>query len=270
MVSITDNELKKLTDYIRANYGISMKEEKRVLITGRLYKALEEKKFKSFSEYYDYILSDKTGEAVGTLANNITTNHTFFMREVNHFHYFRDKVLPALRVKEKDFRIWSAGCSTGEEPYTLAMILDEFFGREKPLWDTKVLATDLSGKVLEKAASGIYLNEEIASLPPQWKLNYFNSMDSQKSVMIDKIKNEVIFRRLNLMEKSFPFRKKFHVIFCRNVMIYFDAQTKMELVQKFYDHMEPGGLLFIGHSETLNRDETNFSYVMPAVYRKEK
>ena len=270
MLSITDKEFRKLAGYIKKNYGINLKEEKRALVVGRLHNVLAEKNFKAFSEYFDYVISDETGEAVGTLVNKITTNHTFFMREPDHFYYFRDKALPAAAAmaKDKDLRIWSAGCSSGEEPYTLAMIIDEFFGREKCLWDTKILATDISEKVLEEAARGIYSNEKTAALPPTWILNYMKKIDSKKSVISEKIKNEVIFRKFNLMEK-FPFRRKFHVIFCRNVMIYFDAQTKKELVQKFYDSTEHGGLLFIGHSESLNKEETKYKYVMPAVYRKE-
>ncbi|NJD03588.1 MAG: protein-glutamate O-methyltransferase CheR [Ruminiclostridium sp.] len=271
MFAITDKEFRKLADYIKVNYGINLKKEKQSLITGRLYNILAQKNFNGFSEYYEYVVSDKTGEAAVTLIDKITTNHTFFMREADHFYFFRDKVLPHLAnaVKEKDLRIWSAGCSSGEEPYTLAMLLEEFFGKEKKWWDTKVLATDISGKVLEEAAKGIYRDEEIATLPNSWKLGYFKKSDNEKSVLADNIRNEVIFRKFNLMDKVFPFKKKFHVIFCRNVMIYFDDKTKWELVNKFYDMTECGGYLFVGHSESLNREETKYRYIMPAVYRKE-
>lgn len=259
-----------MADYIKANYGINLKEEKQSLVTGRFQNVLIQNSFNNFSEYFDYIVSDKTGDAVITLIDKITTNHTFFMREADHFFYFRDKVLPYLKstVKDKDLRIWSAGCSTGEEPYTLAMIIDEFFGKEKMWWDTKILATDISSKVLDTAIKGIYSNEEIAALPLNWRLNYFKKLDNENSVLVDKIRNEVIYRKFNLMEEVFPFKRKFHVIFCRNVMIYFDAQTKRELVNKFYDLTEYGGYLFIGHSESLNREETKYKYIMPAVYRK--
>lgn len=271
MFEITDKEFKKLTDFIKFNYGIHLKEEKRALLTGRLYNVLVKRGDKNFSEYFDYVVSDKTGAAAVTLIDKITTNHTFFMREADHFYYFRDKLLPYLTgtVKNKDLRIWSAGCSSGEEPYTIAMIIDEFFGKEKMLWDAKVLATDISSSVLEKAAKGIYSNAEISSLPPQWKLNYLKKLDNDNSVLVEKIRNEVIYRKFNLMEKNFPFRKKFHAILCRNVMIYFDSKTKMELANKFYDMTECGGYLFIGHSESLNREETKYKYIMPAVYRKE-
>lgn len=271
MYTITTGEFRKLADYIKVNYGIQLKDEKQSLVTGRLHNVLMQNNFNNFSEYYDYLASDKTGNAIVTLIDKITTNHTFFMREADHFYYFRDKVLPQLAgtVKEKDLRIWSAGCSSGEEPYTLAMILCDFFGKEKMWWDTKVLATDISGKVLEAAAKAEYGNEGIATLPPDWRLNYVKGLNSEKSTFIDKIRNEVIYRKLNLMDPVFPFKKKFHVIFCRNVMIYFDNKTKCELINKFYDLTEYGGYLFIGHSESLNRDETKYKYVMPAVYRKE-
>lgn len=271
MVGITEQEFKKLADYIKLNYGIHLKKEKQSLITGRLHNVLLEKNFESFSQYYDYIVQDKTGDAITTLVDKVTTNHTFFMREVDHFYYFRDKVLPYLTdtVPDKDLRIWSAGCSTGEEPYTLAMIIDEFFQNEKLCWDTKILATDISNKVLDIAKHGIYSSEKIAPLPAYWKGNYLKKIDNDNYILNDKIRNEVIFRKFNLMDKSMPFKKKFHVIFCRNVMIYFDAKTKKELVERFYDMMEPGGFLFIGHSESLNRDETKYRYIMPALYRKE-
>lgn len=270
MFRITDKEFALLASFIKANYGINLKEEKRALVTGRLYNVLLQKDFKSFTEYYDYILADKTGEATAILINKVTTNHTFFMREADHFFYFKDEVLPHLvnTVRDKDLRVWSAGCSSGEEPYTLAMVLDEYFGEQKFWWDTKVLATDISSRVLEEAKKGIYVNDDIKTMPSQWRLGYFKKYDNEHSIIIDKIRNEVIFRKFNLMDNSYPFKKKFHVIFCRNVMIYFDLETKCRLINRFYDLLEYGGYLFIGHSESINREETQFKYVLPAIYRK--
>ena len=257
--------------YIKENYGIHLKQEKKALVVGRLQNVLASKEFGSFSDYFNYILSDKTGEAIVTLINKITTNHTYFMRESDHFYYFRDHVLPYLArtVKSKDLRIWCAACSSGEESYTLAMIIDEFFGCEKSGWDTKVLATDISEKVLETAAEGVYGKEGIATLPAFWRLNYFKEFDKEHSIVINKIRDEVIYRKFNLIQPALPFRKKFHTIFCRNVMIYFDTPTKTELINRFYDNMEYGGYLFLGHSESLNRDMTQFKYVLPSIYRKE-
>lgn len=271
MLSITDQEFKHLTEYIKENYGIYLKKEKQALLVGRLSNVLIDKDFKSFNDYFNYVKADRTGEAIITLIDKITTNHTYFMREVEHFYYFKEKILPYLisASKEKDLRIWSAGCSSGQEPYTLAMIIDEYLGEDKKWWDTKILATDISSKVLDLALKGVYENEGTATLPLSWKQKYFEKLNDDKSVLVNKIRNEVIYRKFNLMDAVFPFKKKFQVIFCRNVMIYFDKETKRKLVNKFYDFTEPGGYLFIGHSESLDRNETEYKYIMPAVYRKE-
>lgn len=271
MLAITEKEFKQLSNHIKANYGIHLKKEKKSLITGRLQNVLTDEGIKNFSEYYDYIISDKTGKAVTTLVDKITTNHTFFMREPSHFYYFRDNVMPFLEetVRNKDLRIWCAACATGEESYTLAMIIDEFLGKDKGMWDTKILATDISGKVLDIAQKGVYNSTRIMPLPSNWKINYFEKIDDENHVIIDRIRDEVIYRKFNLMEETFPFRKKFHVVFCRNVMIYFDANTRCRLVNKFYDMMEYGGYLFIGHSESLNREKSKYKYIMPSIYRKE-
>jgi chemotaxis protein methyltransferase CheR len=232
---------------------------------------LESGGFGNFTDYYDYILSDKSGNAVNTLLNKITTNHTYFMREADHFIFFKNTVLSELTdsVSDRDLRIWCAACSTGEESYTIAMLLDEYFGSKKLFWDTKVLATDISEKVLSIAKTGKYKSESLAPLSAYWKINYFKKYDSEYHEISDKIKNEVIYRKFNLMDPVFPFKKKLHVIFCRNVMIYFDNDTRNKLVNKFYDSLEYGGYFFIGHSESINRDESKFRYVMPSVYKKE-
>lgn len=271
MITITEKEFEKLSGYIKRQYGISLKEEKRTLVTGRLYNELVKNGFENYTDYINYILADKSGKALDSLVNKITTNHTFFMREVEHFYFFRDAVMPYLvkTIKNKDLRVWSAGCSSGEEPYTLAMIIDEFLDKDRVWWDTKVLATDISSRVLEMAVDGSYSKDELENISPQWKLNYFKRVDEDNFMVADKIKNEVIFRRFNLMDETFPFKKKFHVIFCRNVMIYFDMETKRRLINKFYNLLEYGGYLFIGHSESIERGATDFRYIMPAVYRKE-
>jgi chemotaxis protein methyltransferase CheR len=268
--NITEKEFKQLTEYIRNNYGINLS-RKKALIVGRLHNFLIQNHFKNFSEYYEYVVSDKTGSAATVLINKLTTNHTYFMREADHFEYFKKEVLPYLTYTEKrkkDLRIWSAGCATGEEAYTLAMTLASYFGADKRDWDSKILATDISTRVLTTAAQGIYFNESIGSLSESWKKKYFKKIDNNRSMITDQIRNEVIFRKYNLMNERFPFKRKFHVIFCRNVMIYFDTNTRRELVKKFYDYTENGGYLFIGHSESLIGDNVKYKYIMPAVYRK--
>jgi chemotaxis protein methyltransferase CheR len=271
MISISDADFVKLTQFIKDNYGINLT-QKRTLIEGRLSNIILEKGFVSFSNYLDYVFGDKTGEEIIVLINKLTTNHTYFMREANHFEYLRDTVLPYLEstVKDRDLRIWSAGCSTGEEPYTLEIIMQEYFSKSPCKWDTQILATDISNRALEVARHGIYAEEGMKDIPSMWKLNYFEKLSGNDGHLKvkDSIKNSVIFRPFNLMTPDFPFRKKFHVIFCRNVMIYFDQPTKNALVERYYDSTEPGGYLFIGHSESISRESTRYKYIMPAVYRK--
>jgi len=270
MIEITDKEFLLITDFIKSNYGIQFKEQKKTLLTSRLHNILDEMGFSNFTQYYEYMTHDKSGKAITNFVDKITTNHTYFMREAEHFNYLKNNVLPEIvpKIKNHDLRIWCAASSTGEEPYTLAMLVDEFFGDEKALWDTKVLATDICASVLETAQKGIYNNISIEPLEKMWRLKYFNKIDITNSKIIDRIQNEVIFRKFNLMEPEFPFKKKFHIIFCRNVMIYFDAATKDRLIEKFYNSLEDGGYLFVGHSESLNRATTEFKYVKPAIYRK--
>lgn len=271
MINITQKEFALFAVYIGTHYGIHLKDEKRTLLEGRLQNVLTQLGMKTFSEYYNYIIADLSGVAATTLVNKITTNHTYFMRETSHFYYFRDQVLPFLvkAIRDKDLCIWCAASSTGEEPYTLAMIVDEFLKQDKMWWDAKILATDLSSNVLEIAQKGIYSKDKIAALPSQWKLQYFSAYDDENVIVSNKIKNELLFRKFNLMEDVFPFKKKFHVIFCRNVMIYFENKTKQILIDKLYDSLHYGGYLFIGHSESINRGTSRFKYICPAVYRKE-
>lgn len=269
MIAISEAEFNTLVDYIKRYYGIDLT-KKKVLIEGRLSKALKEQGFSSYTAYLDYIFSNPTSDEAKKMISYLTTNHTYFMREPAHFQYFKEAVLPYYdkTLKDRDLRIWSAGCSTGEEPYTLAMIIHDYFGYRKPDWDTRILATDISVHALSKAREGVYRAEELKNVPNIWKLNYFNKIDEDRFEISKKIKDDVIFRGFNLMNDVFPFKRKFHVIFCRNVMIYFDLETKEKLVQKLYKHTEPGGYLFVGHSESLNRNDNCYQYVMPSVYRK--
>lgn len=270
MKELTDKEFHTIREFIKDNYGISLSDEKRSLIYSRLRNTLVEKGFSNFTQYFNYLINDKTGEAAITFINKITTNHTFFMRESDHFNYFRDEVLPYIEANypNKDLRLWCAGCSSGEEPYTLQMIIQDYF-ENKPGWDTHILATDISSNVLQKAVRGVYSNESIATMPNIWRKRYFKKYDNDNSVVVDELKSKILFRKLNLMDEKFPFRKTFQVIFCRNVMIYFDNETRDELVSKYYNLTDKNGYLFIGHSESLNHMTSQYKYIVPAVYRKQ-
>jgi chemotaxis protein methyltransferase CheR len=269
-LDIKDREFIEFSNYIRSNFGINLTKKKKNLLVSRLNSILLNGSFSSFQDYFNYIVSDKTGYAVSQLVDRITTNHTYFYRESKHFEFLKETVIPEIvsKSKEKDIRIWSAGCATGEEPYTIAMVLDDYFKSQKLFWDTKVLATDLSLKALKSAKKGIYKYENISNLPITWQKKYFNKIEENKYEISNLLKAEVIYRRLNLMS-NYNFKKQFQVIFCRNVMIYFDNETTHEIVRKFYQILQPGGYLFISHSESLDRRKTRLKYIKPAIYRKE-
>ena len=269
-MQINDKDFKILTDYMKANYGINLS-KKKALIEGRLGLAIQKMGFSSFDGFVDYVLNDKTGEAISLLTTKLTTNYTYFMREEHHYKYLENIVLPELEknIKDNDLRIWSAGCSTGEEAYTIAMTIDNYFKERKFSWDTKILATDISPAVLKRASKGIYDYNSLIKLSGEWIDKYFNKIDNITYQLKDHIKNEVIFRNFNLINDVYPFKKKLHVIFCRNVMIYFEKPTKQDIVNKFYNHLVDGGYLFIGHSESLGGMDTKFKYVIPSIYKKE-
>jgi chemotaxis protein methyltransferase CheR len=205
------------------------------------------------------------------LIDKISTNHTFFFREKDHFEYLSQKVLPQM-VKQKNgtqenlIRIWCAGCSSGEESYTIAMVLQEFFGPDISLWDLGILASDISTTVLEQAMRGVYNPDRVKEVSPLLRQKYFHVLPDG-NLEVDKVlRKHILFKRLNLMQDAFPFKHKFDIIFCRNVMIYFDAITRKTLVEKMGQYMRSGAYLFIGHSETLGRDMPGFQYVQPALY----
>jgi len=273
MMAISDKEFNALRQLIYDRFGINLTDEKRSLLVGRLQKMIRDKKLGTFQNYYDYLNTDSTGEAVSNLINLVSTNYTYFNREKDHFDYFQNTALPNIceqlkKQNRKDLRIWCAGCSTGEEPYTLLMLMHEYLGHKYSSWDAGILATDISLQVLDTAQQGIYPVDKVASLPDSLQRKYFTKCANGKMQVCDTLRNEITFRRFNLMNKTFPFKKQFQIIFCRNVMIYFDQDTRNALVQRFHQNMEAGGYFFIGHSETLGRDNTLFKYLFPAAYQK--
>lgn len=267
---ITDDEFKRISVYMKRHYGIDLS-QKKVIVNGRLENYIRSGGWKNFNDYMDTVERDPGGPQEKMLVNFLTTNHTYFMREFEHFDFWKREVLPWLRKKEsatKDLRIWCGAASTGEEPYMIAMVLADFFKLEKSQWDTKVLATDISTKVLQQAIAGIYNAEQVKDVPDNWKRAFFKAVAGGRQYQIkDELKKEVIFRQFNLMD-PIPFKKKMHTIFLRNVMIYFDDRTKRELTQRVYDALEPGGYLFIGTTETLDRSCTPFQIVQPSIFRK--
>jgi chemotaxis protein methyltransferase CheR len=272
-LELSDTEFAQMRKLIYSKFGITLSDEKRSLLLGRLQKVIRSRNLRSFTEYISYLESDSSGKAISELINRISTNHTYFMREQEHFDYLSGKVLPELterlaRSGERDLRIWCAGCSSGEESYTLMMLIMEHLGADYGKWCAGLLATDISMDVLGVAREGWYSDERIQGLPENLKRKYFTRERGGWAAK-DFLKREITFRRFNLMNSRFPFRRGFHVIFCRNVMIYFDTPTRTSLVQRFFENTTDDGHFFIGHSESLGRNGCAYKYVMPAVYRKE-
>jgi len=274
MIKLKDREYRLLRDLVYDNFGINLGDHKRWLVVGRLNNVLKEYGFDNFKDYYEYVISDPTKEALSTLIDRISTNHTFFYRESDHFNYLKDTVLTEIVTnlngsRDKKLRIWSAGCSSGEEPYMLGIIVSEFFSGRMINWDIGILATDISIRKLNDARLGIYLESNVSKLPPTYRNKYFYKNHCEGTWVVKKsLKDLIMFRRLNLMRKEFPFKGKFNIIFCRNVMIYFDRKTRENLINSFYRYTEKGGYLFIGHSESLPRESCSYKYIKPGIYKK--
>jgi chemotaxis protein methyltransferase CheR len=270
MTTLTPQELTDIASYIKEHYGVNL-EKKSTLIEGRLGLHIMTLGFSSYGEYFDFVRRDSTGREMADMINRLTTNHTYFLRESDHFDYFTGEVMPWIERLPggRDLRVWCAGCSTGEEPYGLSIyLLDHFASRnETDRWDTVVLASDISEKVLLYASEGIYTEENLSAMSRDRIEKYFVPLGEGRYQVTETLRKNVAFRKINLLNNFAP-KTPFHAIFCRNVMIYFDTETKVDLVDRFYDALLPGGYLFIGHSESLTTFDHPFRYIKPSIYRK--
>lgn len=267
MLTISESDYKALAAFVQKHYGINLY-QKKSLIENRLHSTVLSMGYHSFSDYVRHITIDRTPADVEIMLNRLTTNYTFFMRESEHFDFFKNTILPWIEKTRKDrcMSIWSAGCSTGEEPYTISMIIKEFLGTRASLWDTRVLATDLSQNALNGAAHAEYSEDALKNLPDGWKRKYFlKTALPGRYTVTPAIRSNVIFRSFNLMD-PIEFRIKFDVIFCRNVMIYFDLPTRDALVKRFHGATNPNGYLLTGHSEALNKSTSLYKCLKPATY----
>jgi chemotaxis protein methyltransferase CheR len=267
MVRLNDHEFNDIVTFVKTNYGINL-EKKKQLVESRLQSVLLEKGFANFTDYFELIKRNDSAEITAML-NKLTTNHTYFLREPAHFDFLKNVFLPKQEKTnlKKDIRIWSAGCSSGEEAFTTIMVMMEYFGMQKSSWDFRILGTDISSKAMQAAQNGLYSTESLKNIPQGWQKKYFTRKQDDFFELNKEVRDQVTFRTLNLMEK-FSFKQPFDLIFCRNVMIYFDQPTKNALINKFYDVLKPGGYLFIGHSETVQRDSSKFLYIEPSIYQK--
>ncbi|GAB0057285.1 Chemotaxis protein methyltransferase [Candidatus Magnetaquicoccaceae bacterium FCR-1] len=274
---ISDKDFQRLSDFIYTQCGIMMPPSKKTMLTARIQKRLRQVGLHSFKEYIDWVLDpEHSGEELIQFIDIVTTNKTDFFREPGHFEYLAQNVLPEL-IKtsgagvRRELMIWSAGCSTGEEPYTLAMVLKEFAQHYPGInFRARILATDISSRVLRSASDAVYDMDKVGPVPLTLKRKYLlKSKDPTKKLVriAPEIRAMVNFRRLNFMDADFGLREKMDVIFCRNVIIYFDRPTQERLINKFCRYLSPGGYLFVGHSETLNNLKVPVVQAAPTIYR---
>jgi chemotaxis protein methyltransferase CheR len=272
---LSDKDFARLSDFIFREYGIKLPMHKKLMLQGRLRARLRERKFTSFDRYIDFLFSSE-GQQIELIhmIDVVTTNKTDFFREPDHFDYLFNTVLSFYNKRplpERKFSIWSAGCSTGEEPYTIAIILNEFKALN-PGFNFTILATDLSSRALAHAQKAVYPENKVDVIPLSLKKNYLlkhKDKDKKEVRIVASLRNSIVFERQNLMQLSRYDKKGFDVIFCRNTLIYFDRPTQIKVVNELVNKLKPGGYLFIGHSESLlNEHWLPLERIAPTIYRK--
>ncbi len=272
---ITDEQFARLSNFIQDNIGIKMPESKRLMVQARLWPRLKALNYKDFDQYINHIFSQgiEANEEIALMINAVTTNLTHFFRESQHFDYMTNKVLPEMAARGfKEIEIWSAGCSSGEEPYTLSIVMQEYMKKNPDQFrGYKILATDISSKVLEKAQNAVYPMDSVKDLSYDLKKSYFlKSKDPAKGIVrVNKeTREKVRFDRLNFMDDSYPVSFPKNIIFCRNVLIYFDKPTQEAVIRKLVEHLIPGGYLFLGHSETIFGMDLPLETVSQTTFKK--
>lgn len=274
---MTEDDFRQLSRFVQETWGIKLPPNKKIMLEGRLRRRIQQLQMSSYKEYCSYLFSPEGHEREPReMIDLVSTNKTDFFRESEHFKYLVEQAVPELQNLHSagdhstPLKIWSAGCSSGEEPYTLAMVLSDF-AEEFGGFRFSIFASDISQRVLQTASMAIYSEAKIGPVPLAMRKKYMlRSKDTelQQIRFIPRIRNLISFARINLMEIDDQVRDAFHVIFCRNVIIYFDRATQEALLHKFAHKLLPGGYLFLGHSEALAGMQVPYRCVAPMVYRK--
>jgi chemotaxis protein methyltransferase CheR len=273
-LALAPADFDRLSRFIYQECGIKMPEAKKSMLEARLQKRVRALGLTTFRQYCDFLFSAQgMAQELIQMIDLVTTNKTDFFREPDHFDYLVRRVLPDWLTRNGGRRlaVWSAGCSTGEEPYTLAMVLNEYAERT-PGFQFSILATDISTRVLEKAQLGIYEEERVEPIPLSLKRKYLlrsRDRSSERVRVSPELRQKVVFRRLNFMDDDFGLSEPLDIIFCRNVIIYFDRPTQEQLLSHFCQHLRADGHVFLGHSETLSGLHLPLASVHPTVYRKQ-
>jgi chemotaxis protein methyltransferase CheR len=272
---MTQAEFDRFSGFIIGQCGIKMPQSKKIMLEARLQKRLRTLGIPTFGEYLSHILGEDGRDELIHMLDAVTTNKTDFFREPVHFQYLSQAILPEfhqerLTTGSRPFFLWSAGCSTGEEPYTLAMVLTDF-AEQHPEFRFSIVATDISTRVLDRARDGIYDADRVSTVPPEFKQRYLlKSKDRTRNQVriVPGLRAAVQFRRMNLMEETLSFPEPLDVIFCRNVIIYFDRNTQERLISRFCHLLRPDGYLFLGHSESIHGFDLPLRRITSTVYRK--
>lgn len=273
---LSEKTRQRISDFIESNFGIKMPAAKKALLEGRLAKRLRALGFADYDTYCDYLFSDEgKRQEVTHFISVISTNKTDFFREPHHFSYLVETAFPEIvrmnNGAHGHLHVWSSACSTGEEPYTIAMVLDDYIARTSSLGAYSILATDISMNVLEASVRGVYAEERIQPIPMEFRRRYLmRSKNPEKRIyrIIPELRSRIRFRYLNLMDASYPIKQQMDIIFCRNVLIYFERDIQKAIISKFLPLLRDNGYLFIGHSETLNGLGLPLETVAPTIYRK--
>lgn len=272
---LSDLQFHKIADFIQSNVGIKMPEQKKLMVQSRLQSRLKALSLHNFDEYLDLVFSGGGGsdEEIALMINVITTNLTNFFREKQHFDLMEEKILPDLISNgHRKIELWSAGCSSGEEPYTLSVVMSEFMRKNLgKISDFSVLATDISSRVLDKAQNAVYSLDSIAGLSYDLKKRYFLKSRNEEALLVrvkPELRQKVSFQRLNFMDLTYPVQEAMHIIFCRNVLIYFEKQTQEAVIRKLIEHLVPGGYLILGHSETVFGMNLPLKTIGPTTFKK--
>jgi chemotaxis protein methyltransferase CheR len=275
MSMIEDQHYTLIRDLVYQHSRINLGSDKKELVAARISKRLRKLNMASYAEYCDYLRSAEGVDELANLVNVISTNYTSFFREIKHFEFMTETLLPQWKsqsgkAQKKSFHVWSAACSSGEEPYSIAMALSDFFAAS-PTVSWRVEASDISTRILAKAERGVYENERVVLPQEQWLQRFFQrgtgTWDGYVRIR-KELRSHVSFHHLNLLESAFPFSNDFDLIFCRNVMIYFDRPTQEQLIHRLTNQLLPGGYLFVGHSESLTGIKHPLRSVRPSIYIK--
>lgn len=273
--TLSPKQFELLRNFIESHCGIKMPDTKKVMLESRIRKRLRALNISSFKDYLDYVFNTKEGEdEVINLIDVVTTNKTEFFRENDHFVFLQQKAIPYLAEKFgriNKLKVWSAACSSGEEPYTILIVLSETCPQYPEILDFEVLGTDISTAVLRKAREAVYPMHTVMNIPKHILKKYFlKSKDPSKQLVkvVRPLREKLELKRLNFMDKVYDVNEKFHIIFCRNALIYFSKEDQLEIVRKLTNHLLDNGFLFLGHSETVHENSLPLKRIGPSIYLK--